>query len=122
MIECTVRLTRMLLYNYIVNLTSCIVEFLKAVGRKLLELPIDFQNEFNNFHNKEAQMGEVFTTFYTPYMYFHYLFSHGTRCAGEIAAARDNDVCGVGVAYNSKVAGKLLTLCHERAVFTGTEN
>lgn len=30
--------------------------------------------------------------------------NHGTRCAGEIAAAR-NDVCGVGVAYDSKVAG-----------------
>ncbi|KAG0241300.1 pheromone processing endoprotease [Actinomortierella wolfii] len=29
---------------------------------------------------------------------------HGTRCAGEIAAAR-NDVCGVGVAYGAKVAG-----------------
>ncbi|KAK6047337.1 hypothetical protein COOONC_15159 [Cooperia oncophora] len=27
------------------------------------------------------------------------------RCAGEIAAARDNGVCGVGVAYDSKVAG-----------------
>ncbi|CRL07391.1 CLUMA_CG020365, isoform A [Clunio marinus] len=31
--------------------------------------------------------------------------SHGTRCAGEVAAARDNDICGVGVAYDSKVAG-----------------
>jgi kexin len=30
--------------------------------------------------------------------------NHGTRCAGEVAAAR-NDVCGVGVAYDSKVAG-----------------
>jgi len=29
---------------------------------------------------------------------------HGTRCAGEIAAVR-NDVCGVGVAYKAKVAG-----------------
>ncbi|KAJ1667510.1 pheromone processing endoprotease [Coemansia sp. RSA 1813] len=29
---------------------------------------------------------------------------HGTRCAGQIAAVR-NDVCGVGVAYNAKVAG-----------------
>lgn len=29
---------------------------------------------------------------------------HGTRCAGEIAAGR-NDVCGVGVAYDSKIAG-----------------
>lgn len=32
--------------------------------------------------------------------------SHGTRCAGEVSAARDNQVCGVGVAYDSKVAGK----------------
>ncbi|KAJ9584139.1 hypothetical protein L9F63_021516, partial [Diploptera punctata] len=30
---------------------------------------------------------------------------HGTRCAGEVAAARDNGVCGVGVAYDSKIAG-----------------
>lgn len=29
---------------------------------------------------------------------------HGTRCAGEIAAGR-NKACGVGVAYDSKVAG-----------------
>lgn len=29
---------------------------------------------------------------------------HGTRCCGEIAAAK-NDVCGVGVAYGSKIAG-----------------
>ncbi|KAH7107624.1 peptidase S8/S53 domain-containing protein [Auriculariales sp. MPI-PUGE-AT-0066] len=29
---------------------------------------------------------------------------HGTRCAGEIAAGK-NDVCGVGIAYESKIAG-----------------
>lgn len=29
---------------------------------------------------------------------------HGTRCAGEVAAVK-NKVCGIGVAYNSKVAG-----------------
>ncbi|CAK7229502.1 pheromone processing endoprotease [Sporothrix curviconia] len=29
---------------------------------------------------------------------------HGTRCAGEISAAK-NDACGVGVAYDSKIAG-----------------
>ena len=34
------------------------------------------------------------------------IFSHGTRCAGEIAAKRDNKICGVGVAYDSKIAGK----------------
>lgn len=30
---------------------------------------------------------------------------HGTRCAGEIAAAKGNNYCGVGVAYDSKVSG-----------------
>eukprot|EP00123_Amoebidium_parasiticum_P015840 comp23169_c0_seq2/m.37514 comp23169_c0_seq2/g.37514 ORF comp23169_c0_seq2/g.37514 comp23169_c0_seq2/m.37514 type:complete len:570 (-) comp23169_c0_seq2:8-1717(-) len=30
---------------------------------------------------------------------------HGTRCAGEIAAEANNDVCGVGIAYNAKVGG-----------------
>lgn len=29
---------------------------------------------------------------------------HGTRCAGQIAAGKNN-VCGVGIAYDSKVAG-----------------
>jgi kexin len=29
---------------------------------------------------------------------------HGTRCAGEVAAIK-NDVCGVGIAYDAKVAG-----------------
>ena len=29
---------------------------------------------------------------------------HGTRCAGEVAAVR-NDVCGIGVAYDAKIAG-----------------
>ncbi|TFK54604.1 kex protein [Heliocybe sulcata] len=29
---------------------------------------------------------------------------HGTRCAGQIGAVK-NDVCGVGIAYDSKVAG-----------------
>ncbi|EDO38851.1 predicted protein [Nematostella vectensis] len=29
---------------------------------------------------------------------------HGTRCAGEVAAA-NNDVCGVGVAYNANIGG-----------------
>jgi proprotein convertase subtilisin/kexin type 2 len=44
-----------------------------------------------------------------PYPYPRYtddwFNSHGTRCAGEISAARDNGVCGVGVAYDSMVAG-----------------
>jgi len=44
-----------------------------------------------------------------PYPYPRYtddwFNSHGTRCAGEVAAALNNDVCGVGVAYDSMVAG-----------------
>lgn len=39
-------------------------------------------------------------------MFIFYFNSHGTRCAGEVAAARDNGICGVGVAYDSKIAGK----------------
>lgn len=31
--------------------------------------------------------------------------SHGTRCAGEVASKRDNGICGVGIAYDSMVAG-----------------
>ncbi|XP_073762993.1 furin (paired basic amino acid cleaving enzyme) a isoform X1 [Danio rerio] len=30
---------------------------------------------------------------------------HGTRCAGEVAAVADNDICGVGVAYNARIGG-----------------
>ncbi|GAA6104116.1 neuroendocrine convertase 2 [Tachysurus ichikawai] len=33
------------------------------------------------------------------------MLSHGTRCAGEVSAVANNNICGVGVAYNSKVAG-----------------
>ncbi len=39
-----------------------------------------------------------------PFRLF-FLHSHGTRCAGEVSGARDNGVCGVGVAYDSMVAG-----------------
>jgi kexin len=30
---------------------------------------------------------------------------HGTRCAGEVAGKRNNDVCGVGIAWDAKVSG-----------------
>ncbi|NXN65734.1 PCSK4 convertase, partial [Himantopus himantopus] len=30
---------------------------------------------------------------------------HGTRCAGEVAAAANNQICGAGIAYNAKVGG-----------------
>jgi proprotein convertase subtilisin/kexin type 2 len=36
--------------------------------------------------------------------------SHGTRCAGEIAAVADNGICGVGIAFNSKVSDILFDM------------
>lgn len=35
------------------------------------------------------------------------ILRHGTRCAGEIAMQANNHKCGVGVAYSSKVGGKV---------------
>ena len=32
--------------------------------------------------------------------------SHGTSCAGIIAMEKSNDVCGVGVAYLSRIIGE----------------
>lgn len=39
---------------------------------------------------------------------------HGTRCAGEVAAVANNQICGAGVAYNAKVGGEqqILLLRH----------
>lgn len=30
---------------------------------------------------------------------------HGTRCAGEVSATANNSVCGIGVAYDSRIGG-----------------
>lgn len=34
------------------------------------------------------------------------LDSHGTSVAGEIGMSKDNDKCGVGVAYQSTITGE----------------
>ena len=36
---------------------------------------------------------------------------HGTSCAGVIAMAKDNNYCGVGVAYDARLVGKLSCYC-----------
>ena len=41
-------------------------------------------------------------------IHFLNIFSHGTRCAGEIVAVANNSICGVGVAYNAKIGGNKL--------------
>ncbi|XP_071539897.1 neuroendocrine convertase 2 [Panulirus ornatus] len=59
-------------------------------------------------HNYNAQASWDFSSndpFPFPRYTDDWFNSHGTRCAGEVSAARDNGICGVGVAYNSLVAG-----------------
>ena len=31
---------------------------------------------------------------------------HGTRCAGEVAASKNNSVCALGVAHNARIGGE----------------
>lgn len=50
--------------------------------------------DFNN-HDKDP----------LPRYSFDNINKHGTRCAGEVAAQANNDICGVGVAYNSRIGG-----------------
>uniref|UniRef100_A0A0N4ZS55 Neuroendocrine convertase 2 n=1 Tax=Parastrongyloides trichosuri TaxID=131310 RepID=A0A0N4ZS55_PARTI len=62
----------------------------------------DLKNNFNAEASYDFSSNDPF-----PYPRYtdDWFNSHGTRCAGEIASARDNGVCGVGIAYDSKIAG-----------------
>lgn len=42
----------------------------------------------------------------TPRFSLFSIQTHGTKCAGIVGMAKDNGKCGVGVSYNSKIAGK----------------
>ena len=42
--------------------------------------------------------------------------SHGTSVAGEVAMEKGNDVCGVGVAYNSFITGLCVWYAHQTLV------
>lgn len=76
-------------------------------------------------------MNSSIVTFVTPLCDIFFLslqlfsFSrHGTRCAGEVAAAANNGVCGVGVAYNAKIGGErciLLRFCNWEHCLIGNE-
>ena len=35
---------------------------------------------------------------------------HGTRCAGEVAAEANNNICSTGVAYEAKIGGRQLDI------------
>lgn len=42
----------------------------------------------------------------SPRNSFIYRDAHGTKCAGIIAMNKSNGICGTGVAYDAKIAGK----------------
>ncbi|OMJ09267.1 Protease KEX1 [Smittium culicis] len=69
----------------------------------LIDDGLDYTSEdlFKNFNIEGSYDFNDNTKLPTPRLGDDY---HGTRCAGQIAAIR-NKVCGVGVAYNSKVSG-----------------
>lgn len=61
----------------------------------------DLKDLHDNFNAKGLWDFNDNTNLPTPRLFDDY---HGTRCAGEIAAVK-NDVCGIGVAYEGNVAG-----------------
>jgi len=64
-------------------------------------LDVDLEDLYDNFNPKGSWDFNDNNNLPKPRLFDDY---HGTRCAGEIAAVK-NDVCGVGVAYKAKVAG-----------------
>jgi len=79
----------------------------KGVTTAIMDDGIDYLHEDLKY-NYHADASYDFSS-NDPYPYPRYtdtwFNSHGTRCAGEVSAAKDNEVCGVGVAWGSKVAG-----------------
>ncbi|KAJ2486842.1 pheromone processing endoprotease [Coemansia sp. RSA 2050] len=69
----------------------------------LIDDGLDYSSEdlLENFDFKGSYDFNDKTKLPTPRLVEDY---HGTRCAGQIAASRNN-VCGVGVAYGARVAG-----------------
>lgn len=79
----------------------------KNVTTAIMDDGVDYMHP-DLFNNYNARASYDFSS-NDPYPFPRYtddwFNSHGTRCAGEVSAARDNNVCGVGVAYDSMVAG-----------------
>lgn len=79
----------------------------KNVTTAIMDDGVDYMHP-DILHNYNARASYDFSS-NDPYPYPRYtddwFNSHGTRCAGEVSGARDNGVCGTGVAYDSMVAG-----------------
>jgi len=59
-------------------------------------LIISFQDSYASYNFVETKNDPSPTSVYD---------SHGTSCAGEVGMRRDNNYCGVGVAYNCNLGG-----------------
>lgn len=79
----------------------------KNVTTAIMDDGVDYMHEDlkDNYNAKASYDFSSNDPFPYPRYTDDWFNSHGTRCAGEVAAKRDNGVCGVGVAYDSKVAG-----------------
>jgi len=79
----------------------------KNITTAIMDDGVDYMHP-DLIHNYNARASYDFSS-NDPYPYPRYtddwFNSHGTRCAGEVSGARDNGVCGTGVAYDSMVAG-----------------
>ncbi|KAK9497184.1 hypothetical protein O3M35_004549 [Rhynocoris fuscipes] len=79
----------------------------KNVTTAIMDDGVDYMHQDLKFNYNAKASYDFSSNDQFPYPRYtdDWFNSHGTRCAGEVAAARDNDICGVGVAYDSNVAG-----------------
>lgn len=79
----------------------------KNVTTAIMDDGVDYMHQDLKFNYNAKASYDFSSNDQFPYPRYtdDWFNSHGTRCAGEVAAARDNDICGVGVAYDSKIAG-----------------
>jgi len=79
----------------------------KNITTAIMDDGVDYMHPdlFDNFNAEASFDFSSNDNFPYPRYTDDWFNSHGTRCAGEIAAKRNNGICGVGVAYNSKIAG-----------------
>lgn len=79
----------------------------KGVTTAIMDDGIDYMHKdlYDNYNAEASYDFSSNDAFPYPRYTDDWFNSHGTRCAGEIAAKRDNEICGVGVAYGSRVAG-----------------
>jgi len=79
----------------------------KGVNVAIMDDGLDYLHP--DLHNNYNEEGSYDFSDNDPFPYPRFTLdwfnSHGTRCAGEVSSIADNDICGVGVAFNSKVSG-----------------